>query len=62
MTLLQRLLNIDRRLDEIESDIGKHDCDLFRKEYSMILALNRGENKTKFYLKLNQFEKKVGLK
>ena len=51
MSLIQRLLVIDKRLNELKS------IDL-NSEYSLIMKLSG----PKFYLKLNQFEKKIGVK
>ena len=51
MSLNQRLLTIDKRLNELKS------LEL-AFEYLSIMKLSG----PKFYLKLNQFEKKIGLK
>ena len=51
MNLIQRLLRCDKRLDELNNDE-------FRAEYKEILKYSA----TKLYLKLNQFEKKIGVK
>lgn len=48
MSLIERLLKIDARLDQLQSLALK-------KEYADILKLKG----TKFYLKLNLFEKKL---
>ena len=51
MSLIRRLLIIDKRLNELESlELGF--------EYLSIMKLSG----PKFYLKLNEFEKKIGVK